>query len=41
MLREEFPDLDEVFLTPVPRDDPYLRARVLARYGDPRMGEQR
>ena len=34
MLREEFPDLDEVFLTPVPRDDPYLRLRIRARYGD-------
>ena len=35
MLREEFPDLDEVFLTPVPRDDPHLRLRVRARYGKP------
>jgi cation diffusion facilitator family transporter len=34
MLREEFPDLDEVFLTPVPRDDPYLHLRVRARYGE-------
>jgi divalent metal cation (Fe/Co/Zn/Cd) transporter len=33
-LRTEFPDLDEVFLEPVPRTDPELRARVLARYGD-------
>ncbi|GIH12955.1 cation diffusion facilitator family transporter [Rugosimonospora africana] len=33
-LREEFNDLDEVFLEPVPRNDPVLRARVLARYGD-------
>jgi cation diffusion facilitator family transporter len=33
-LRTEFPDLDEVFLEPVPRTDPDLRARVLARYGD-------
>jgi cation diffusion facilitator family transporter len=33
-LREEFPDLGEVFLEPVPRNDPVLRARVLARYGD-------
>ena len=33
-LREEFTDLDEVFLEPVPRNDPELRARVLARYGD-------
>jgi cation diffusion facilitator family transporter len=33
-LRERFPDLDEIFLEPVPRQDPELRARVLARYGD-------
>jgi hypothetical protein len=33
-LRAEFDDLDEVFLEPVPRNDPELRARVLARYGD-------
>jgi cation diffusion facilitator family transporter len=33
-LRAEFEDLDEVFLEPVPRNDPELRARVLARYGD-------
>jgi cation diffusion facilitator family transporter len=33
-LRESFPDLDEIFLEPVPRQDPQLRARVLARYGD-------
>lgn len=33
-LRERFPDLDEIFLEPVPRQDPVLRARVLARYGD-------
>lgn len=32
-LRAEFTDLDEVFLEPVPRNDPDLRARVLARYG--------
>lgn len=32
-LRERFPDLDEIFLEPVPRTDPELRARVLARYG--------
>ncbi|MGB3437786.1 MAG: cation diffusion facilitator family transporter [Actinophytocola sp.] len=32
-LHERFPDLDEVFLEPVPRSDPELRARVLARYG--------
>jgi cation diffusion facilitator family transporter len=33
-LREEFPDLDEIFLEPVPRNDPAMRERVLARYGD-------
>lgn len=33
-LRTEFPDLDEIFLTPVPRNDPELRARVHARYGE-------
>jgi cation diffusion facilitator family transporter len=33
-LRERFEALDEVFLEPVPRTDPQLRARVLARYGD-------
>ena len=32
-LREEFTDVDEVFLEPVPRNDPELRARVRARYG--------
>ncbi len=32
-LTERFPDLDEIFLEPVPRSDPNLRARVLARYG--------
>jgi cation diffusion facilitator family transporter len=32
-LREEFGDLDEVFLEPVPRGDPELRERVRARYG--------
>ncbi|GAA4850661.1 cation diffusion facilitator family transporter [Saccharopolyspora rosea] len=33
MLRTEFDELDEVFLEPVPRNDPEMRARVLARYG--------
>lgn len=33
-LRTTFPDLDEIFLTPVPRGDPGLRARVQARYGE-------
>jgi divalent metal cation (Fe/Co/Zn/Cd) transporter len=32
-LRREFPDLDEIFLEPVPRSDPDLQARVRARYG--------
>src|SRR6185436_16750397 len=32
-LREEFSDVDEVFLEPVPRGDQELRARVRARYG--------
>ncbi|WP_019634605.1 cation diffusion facilitator family transporter [Actinomadura atramentaria] len=34
-LREAHPEIDEVFLEPVPRDDPDLRARVIARYGRP------
>ena len=29
----EFPDLDEIFIEPVPRTDPGLRARVTNRYG--------
>jgi len=33
-LRAEFPDLNEIFLEPVPRNDPDLRAKVLARYGE-------
>jgi divalent metal cation (Fe/Co/Zn/Cd) transporter len=32
-LRAEFRELTEIFLEPVPRNDPELRARVLARYG--------
>ena len=32
-LRSTFPDLDEIFLEPVPRTDPDLRRRVLDRYG--------
>ncbi|MFD9740643.1 cation diffusion facilitator family transporter [Umezawaea sp. NPDC059074] len=32
-LRKEFPDLDEIFLEPVPRNDPAMRERVLSRYG--------
>ncbi len=30
----ELPDVDEVFLEPVPRTDPEIRQRVLARYGE-------
>jgi len=33
-LRAELPDVDEVFLEPVPRTDPEIRQRVLARYGE-------
>jgi cation diffusion facilitator family transporter len=32
-LRDQFPDLDEIFIQPVPRADPSLRERVLTRYG--------
>lgn len=32
-LRREFTDLDEIFIEPVPRTDPSLRARVVNRYG--------
>jgi len=32
-LRQEFSDLDEIFIEPVPRTDPRLRARVVNRYG--------
>jgi len=32
-LRREFTDLDEIFIEPVPRTDPALRARVVNRYG--------
>ncbi|MEJ8281702.1 cation diffusion facilitator family transporter [Pseudonocardia spirodelae] len=32
-LRAEFAELDEIFLEPVPREDPDVRARVLGRYG--------
>ncbi|WP_020663865.1 cation diffusion facilitator family transporter [Amycolatopsis benzoatilytica] len=34
-LSELFPDVSEVFIEPVPRTDPKLRAAVLARYGAP------
>jgi cation diffusion facilitator family transporter len=33
-LTEAFNDVTEVFIEPVPRSDPELRATVLARYGD-------
>jgi len=33
-LRRRFPDVAEVFLEPVPRDDPEVRRRVRDRYGD-------
>lgn len=33
-LHEEFDELDEIFLEPIPRTDPALRERVLARYGE-------
>lgn len=32
-LHNEFPDLDEIFIQPVPRTNPTLRDRVLRRYG--------
>jgi cation diffusion facilitator family transporter len=33
-LREALPDLDEIFIEPVPRNDPDVRAAVMERYGD-------
>jgi cation diffusion facilitator family transporter len=33
-MRERFPDVAEVFLEPVPRNDESVRARVRQRYGD-------
>jgi cation diffusion facilitator family transporter len=33
-LREAHEEIDEIFIEPVPRDDPDLRRRVIARYGD-------
>ncbi len=33
-LRAEFHELNEIFLEPVPRNDPDLRAKVLNRYGE-------
>jgi hypothetical protein len=38
-LREAYPDLDEIFLEPVPRTDPALRKLVRARYGPSRRPE--
>ena len=38
-LREEFTDVDEVFLEPVPRNDPELRERVRARYREADLRE--
>ncbi|MEU5883853.1 cation diffusion facilitator family transporter [Spirillospora sp. NPDC047279] len=35
-LREAHEEIDEVFIEPVPRDDPELRERVIARYGPPK-----
>lgn len=32
-MRERFPDLQDIFLEPVPRTDPEVRRRVLERYG--------
>ena len=32
-LREQFPDLQEIFVEPVPRSDRAIRRRVLERYG--------
>ncbi|WP_373696267.1 hypothetical protein [Actinomycetospora flava] len=32
-LHERFPDLDQVFIEPVPRTDPDMRAAVLDRDG--------
>jgi cation diffusion facilitator family transporter len=33
-LRERFPDLEEIFVEPVPRSDPVMRERVMQRYGE-------
>lgn len=43
-MRERWPDVGEVFLAPVPRSDPEVRARVASRYGHaidgrPSMGD--
>ncbi|HEV7932332.1 MAG TPA: cation diffusion facilitator family transporter [Actinomadura sp.] len=34
-LRAAYEEIDEIFIEPVPRDDPGLRERVIARYGRP------
>jgi cation diffusion facilitator family transporter len=34
-LRDAYEEIDEIFIEPVPRDDPGLRERVIARYGHP------
>ncbi|MGX7680542.1 cation diffusion facilitator family transporter [Jatrophihabitans sp. DSM 45814] len=39
-LSAEFNELDEIFIQPVPRSDPNLRARVLQRYGRVLADEQ-
>jgi cation diffusion facilitator family transporter len=33
LLRDQYPGLDEIFIQPVPKEDPELRSRVLRRYG--------
>jgi hypothetical protein len=33
MLREEFAELGEIFLEPMPRQDAEIRERVMNRYG--------
>jgi cation diffusion facilitator family transporter len=33
-LRKRFPDLQDIFVEPVPRSDPAIRERVLERYGE-------
>ncbi|MFC6884411.1 MULTISPECIES: cation diffusion facilitator family transporter [Actinomadura] len=40
-LRDAHEEVDEVFLEPVPRDDPELRRRVIARYGRTLRPDQR
>jgi divalent metal cation (Fe/Co/Zn/Cd) transporter len=34
-LRAAYEEIDEIFIEPVPRNDPGLRERVIARYGHP------